>query len=680
MSNFPQILAVGLILALASGKSAWAELTIGKAVDATGRDVSGDRQTVSWRRPAPAPLVVQVSDQRGRPAPGVKVAFSAVGHQIARLDPDTATSDVRGYALCRVTPLVESQRIYIQACLPLSQIPPLTFELVSQPSNWWLISLLGVLGGLAIFLFGIRFCSRGLQKAAGARLKQMLWGLTDNRFLGLGIGILVTAIIQSSTATSIMLVSLANAGLLNLGQVLGVILGADIGTTITVQLIAFKLSDYCLALVAGGFLAMMAAGKRPWRYYPQIVFGFGLIFFGMKLTADSLLPLRSMTWFLDLFAGMEGMPLLGLAIGILLTLLVRSSAVTIGLLLTLSFQELVSLNSALPVLIGANIGTCGAALMAAWGGSREAAKVAWAHTVFKVTAGLLAFASLGPFVALVQKFGGDTARQIANAHSLFNLLAALLFLPFLRPLGGLLERTVPKMFRQQENFGPKYLDERALETPSLAIGQVAQEILRMADLVRDMLSRSYQALEKNDMALRNSLVADDDKVDLLHEAITPFVAKIAQEDLSSDQSSRGVELLYILNYIENIGDVISKSIMSQAGKKIEHLLSFSPEGLKDIEQLHRETLRTMDLAIGALASGDLDLAGQAQARKDQVLRLEKELYKKHLERLQMGLKESRETSSLHLDLLGDFERINFHASQIGAVLLGRSKPNRTEGS
>ncbi len=501
----------------------------------------------------------------------------------------------------------------------------------------------------------------------------MLWSLTGNRFLGLGIGVMVTGIIQSSTATTVMLVSLTNAGLLTLRQVLGVILGADIGTTITVQLIAFKLSDYCLVLVVGGFLAMMMAGKRPWRYYPQIVFGFGLIFYGMKLTADSFIPLKSMPWFLNLFAGMGSLPLLGVLIGVMFTLIVRSSAVTIGIMLTLAFQDLISLPAAMPIVIGANIGTCGAALMAAWGGNQESLKVAWGHTIFKVVAGTLALLFISPFVSLVQSFGGSAARQIANAHTMFNVLASLVFLPGLKPFESLLNKIVPAVAPSTKTFGPKYLDARALETPSLAIGQVAQEILRMADLVKDMLVRSFEALEKNDISLRNQLVADDDKVDLLEEAITPYVARITQEDLSGDQSSRGVELLYIVNDIENIGDVISKNIMGHAGKKIDQHLSFSEEGLMEIKSLYRETLTTLEIAIGALASGDMELAKKAQSRKDQVLLLEKELYKKHLGRLQMGYKESRETSTIHLDLLSDFERINFHASQIGAALLGRTK-------
>jgi len=650
-----------------------ADLRISKAVDALGNDVSGDLQAVTVNKPAGHPLVVQVNDAKGRPVSGAKVVFSPVGEGTTEISPDTAFTDTKGNAIGRVVSRKELQTIYLQAHLASDPKKAVTFTLNSYQSHWWLISFLGAIGGLVFFLFGIRFCSRGLQKAAGTKLKQMLWNLTDNRLMGLGVGVLVTAIIQSSTATTVMLVSLTNAGLISLSQVLGVILGADIGTTITVQLIAFKLSDYCLALVVGGFLAMMAAGKKPWRYYPQIVFGFGLIFYGMKLTADSLLPLKSMPWFLNLFAGMGNLPLLGLLIGVTFTLLVRSSAVTIGIMLTLAFQDLISLPAAMPIIIGANIGTCGAALMAAWGGNQESAKVAWGHTIFKVAAGIAAMLLITPFAALVQKFGGSTARQIANAHTIFNVLASLLFLPLLGTFEKFLNRTIPVVAPRQKTFGPKYLDDRALETPSLAIGQVAQEILRMADLVKDMLIRSYQVLEKNDISLRNQLVADDDRVDLLEEAITPYVARITQEDLSGDQSSRGVELLYIVNDIENIGDVISKNIMGHAGKKIEQHLAFSEDGLKEIKLLHRETLNTLEMAIGALASGDLALAQKAHNRKDQVLSLEKELYKKHLERLQMGFKESRETSTMHLDLLSDFERINFHASQIGAALMGRAK-------
>ena len=294
MIRFSKILLLWLAASIGAFPLWGADYHVSKAVDALGNDVSGDRQAVTIGKTAGHPLVVQITDSIGNPVAGAKVVFIPVGESTAEVDPDTAVSDIKGNAICRVIPIKELQTIYIRAETVVDPNTAVTLSLISYQKHWWLISFLGAIGGLVFFLFGIRFSSRGLQKAAGTKLKQMLWSLTDNRLKGLGVGILVTGIVQSSTATTVMLVSLTNAGLISLRQVLGVILGADIGTTITVQLIAFKLSDYCLVLVVGGFLAMMMAGKRPWRYYPQIVFGFGLIFYGMKLTADSFIPLKSM--------------------------------------------------------------------------------------------------------------------------------------------------------------------------------------------------------------------------------------------------------------------------------------------------------------------------------------------------------------------------------------------------
>ncbi|MDP2806960.1 MAG: Na/Pi cotransporter family protein, partial [bacterium] len=510
------------------------------------------------------------------------------------------------------------QPVYVNAWLAASPEQRVTFTLHSFLPHWWLFAFLGSLGGVALFLFGLRFSSRGLQKAAGVKLKQMLWSLTDNSLMGMGVGALVTVIIQSSTAATVMLVSLTNAGLIGLRQALGVILGADIGTTVTVQLIAFKLSDYSLILVALGFLLMTIAGKRAWRYYPQIIFGAGLIFFGLKLTSEAIAPLKVLPWFTQMFLHLDGRPLLGILIGTAFTLLVHSSAATIGILLTLAFQGLIPLPAAIPVIIGANIGTCGSALIAAWGQTKEAVLVAWGHTIFKVGAGLLALILINPFTALVVRMGGEPARQIANAHTLFNLAAALIFLPFLAPYEKLLRKIVPEQLDRQKTFGPKYLDERVLETPSLAIGQVSQEILRMADIVKDMLGRSMEALEKNDAQLQQQLVDDDDKVDLLEEAITPYVAKIAQQELSGEQSNRGIKLLYVVNDLEHIGDVISKNIMGHVRKKIDGQLAFSQEGLCDLREIHRQTMITLDLAIGAFAANDAGLARQALERKDSV--------------------------------------------------------------
>lgn len=662
-----RMLLLPVVLILAG--PAFSQVILKKASDPLGQDVSGDQQVVVVGQEASHPLVVQVTNSKGKPLPGVKVLFDVAGGRAASLDISQSMTDVQGYARCRATSKTGPQPVYVNAWLAANPAQKVTFTLNSFLPHWWLFALLGSLGGVALFLFGLRFSSRGLQKAAGVKLKQMLWSLTDNSLMGMGVGALVTVIIQSSTATTVMLVSLTNAGLIGLRQVLGVILGADIGTTVTVQLIAFKLSDYSLILVALGFLLMAIAGKRPWRYYPQIMFGAGLIFFGLKLTSEAIAPLKAMPWFTQMFLSLNGHPLLGVLIGTAFTLMVHSSAATIGILLTLAFQGLIPLPTAIPVIIGANIGTCGSALIAAWGQTKEAVLVAWGHTIFKVGAGLLAFILINPFTALVIKMGGEPARQIANAHTLFNLAAALIFLPFLVPYEKLLRKIVPEQLDRQKAFGPKYLDERVLETPSLAIGQVSQEILRMSHIVKDMLARCMEALEKNDTQLQQQLVDEDDKVDLLEEAITPYVAKIAQQELSGDQSDRGIKLLYVVNDLEHIGDVISKNIMGHVQKKIDGQLAFSPEGLNDLREIHRQTMSTLDLAIGAFAANDAGLARQALERKDMVYALEREMYKKHLDRLQKGLKESQETSTIHLDLLSDFERINFNASQIGASIL-----------
>jgi phosphate:Na+ symporter len=658
-----------LAAVLTMAGQACSQMTLKKASDPLGQDVSGDQQVVVAGREASKPLVVQVTNSKGKPLAGVKVLFEVAGGKAARLDSARSQTDVQGYARCRPTSKAGPQPVYVNAWLAAAPEQKVTFTLHSFLPHWWLFALLGSLGGVALFLFGLRFSSRGLQKAAGVKLKQMLWSLTDNSLMGMGVGALVTVIIQSSTATTVMLVSLTNAGLIGLRQVLGVILGADIGTTVTVQLIAFKLSDYSLILVALGFLLMTIAGKRPWRYYPQIMFGAGLIFFGLKLTSEAIAPLKVLPWFTQIFLHLDGRPLLGILIGTAFTLLVHSSAATIGILLTLAFQGLIPLPSAIPVIIGANIGTCGSALIAAWGQTKEAVLVAWGHAIFKVGAGLLAFILINPFTAVVVRMGGEPARQIANAHTLFNLAAALIFLPFLVPYEKLLRRLVPDQLDRQKAFGPKYLDERVLETPSLAIGQVSQEILRMAHIVKEMLARSMEALEKNDTQLQQQLVADDDKVDLLEEAITPYVAKIAQQELSGEQSDRGIKLLYVVNDLEHIGDVISKNIMSHVQKKIDGQLAFSQEGLSELREIHRQTMTTLDIAIGAFAANDPGLARQALERKDTVYAMEREFYKKHLDRLQKGLKESQETSTIHLDLLSDFERINFNASQMGASIL-----------
>lgn len=536
-----------------------------------------------------------------------------------------------------------------------------------------IFALFGLLGGLSLFLFGMKLGSRGLQKAAGGKLRLVLSSLTRNRFVGLMVGVIVTIITQSSSATTVMLVSFADAGLLALTQTLGVILGADIGTTFTVQLIAFKIFDLAFLILTVGFL--MSVGRRQGKRQDigQIVIGFGLIFLGMKVMSEAVAPWADGGQASTFLASGRYSPWLGVLIGAVVSGLIHSGA-TIGLTISLAFQSIISLEAAIPLILGANIGTCTAALLASRGTSLEARRVAWAHTLFKICGVLLLLPFVEPFGQLIAETSSSLPRQVANAHALFNIAMALVFLPVLPFFGRLVGLLVKEGEPTGEVFGPRNLDEKVLDTPALALGQATREIVRMADRVYLMLDRTPEVLEKNDAKLRDSIIEEDDRVDLLYENITRYLTRISQEALGAEESARATSLLFVAVEIEHVGDIVSKALMAYATKKIDAGFRFSAEGSAEIRQFHERVLAQLQMAIDAFVTWDKKLAARINQSKPEIDALERKLHDSHIQRLQRGLPESLETSTVHLDLISDLRRVNFHTTNIARAVLGSMKP------
>lgn len=648
-------------------------LFLSKATDALGREISGDGQIGAVGDKLQ--LVVSVTDEKGEPVKDALVRFLIVGEprenlisgSRAKPSPEEGFSDSHGWVRSRITLGGEPGCYYLVASSPRAE-GELRFSLFAQNRHWKLLLFFGLVGGLAMFLFGLNFGSRALTRIGGNKLREFIWNLTGNPILGVLVGVFITMLTQSSSATTVMLVGFANAGLMSLGQSLGVILGADIGTTITVQLIAFKLSQYSIAIVALGFLIFTAARSRSWHYAGRVIFGFGLIFYGMKVMSDAVSPLRSSQVFTSLIGQIGENPLLGVIAAALFTAAVQSSAATIGILLMLSFQGLIDLHSAIPLILGANIGTCVTAILGSLGGSSEAKRVALAHLLFKGLVVIFLLPFLGDFSRLVAHSANSLTRQIANAHTILNCAAALLFLPLLKPYGKLVNYLVKE--REKPGLKAIYLDPRVLDSPALALGQASREVLRMADITYSMLKGTMDVFKSNDEELMKTLVSEDDRVDTLEEEITSYLTKLSQEELTAADSQKAVSLLYAVDELEHIGDLVSKNLMGYARKKTKQGFSFSDEGMREMEEFHQEVLKTFQMAMDALATSNRSLAEQVVKRRGLINQLLKDMHNAHLDRLRRGLKESIETSAIHLDLMSDLERANFHATNIGYAILG----------
>ncbi len=516
---------------------------------------------------------------------------------------------------------------------------------------------LNLFGGVLLLLYGIKLVNDGLQNAAGPRIRTLLRSLTSSRLAAVGAGAFITGLIQSSSATSVMLVGFVSAGLMSFRQTLAVILGADIGATLTVQLIAFHVTDYAVLLVGIGLAFSLFARRQHLKTIGQGLLGFGFVFLAIRIMSDALTPLQQNALFKDVMVALVGSPFTGILLSAAFTGLIHSSAATIGIALALAVNGLIPLEGAVHIVLGANIGTCSTALMASFRAPAEARRVAWAHVIFKVAGVGLLLGVLPLFEQLVRSSGSDVARQIANAHTLFNMLIALVFLPFLGLFAKFLVRLVPES-PEEKKFGPKYLDEHVLKTPSLALSQATREVLRESDIVKEMLIDSMKIFQVEDQAVIVSVRDKDNLVDVLDRQIRLYRTRLSSTRLTEFQGRRAVALLEASRDLESIGDIIDRNLIPLALKRITKGLMFSEEGMREITAYHGKLVENFDMAVSAFAGQDRDLAHRVLRNKEELESLERDLTQAHLDRLRKGLRESIDTSHIHLDAIGNLARIN----------------------
>jgi phosphate:Na+ symporter len=516
---------------------------------------------------------------------------------------------------------------------------------------------ISLFGGILLLLYGIQLLNDGLQNAAGSRIRSLLRSLTSNRLAAVGGGAFITGLIQSSSATSVMLVGFVSAGLMTFRQTLGVILGADIGATLTVQLIAFHLYDYALLLIGIGLLFVFFPKRTNLQGIGRGVLGFGFVFLSIKIMTEALTPLQGNDLFRQVFALFSAAPFFGIVFSAGITALIHSSAATMGIALALAQSGLISLHAAVYIILGANIGTCATAYIASLRSPAEARRVAWAHILFKVFGVILLLPFLAVFERLVQLTDADTARQIANAHTLFNAIMAVVFLPFIGLFARLIVKLIPER-AEEKKFGPLYLDDHVIGTPALALGQASRETLRQSDIVREMLLDSLRTFQSDDQSLISSIKEKDNLIDLLDRQIRLYITRLSTSPLTESQTRRAMTVLETARNLESMGDIIDRNIMPLAMKRITKGMTFTPEGMNEIASFHKRVLINFDMALSAFAGNDRDLADRVLRNKEDLGVLERELVQAHLDRLRKGLRESIETSHVHLDLIANLARIN----------------------
>jgi len=498
-----------------------------------------------------------------------------------------------------------------------------------QDINWWNMGMT-LLGGLAVFLYGMEQMADALKKVAGDSMKQILARLTNSRVMGLITGAFVTAVIQSSSVTTVMLVGFVTAGLMSLSQAIGVILGADIGTTITAQIVAFKVTKYALLLVAVGFGLIFTAKQDQIKQYGHLIMGLGMIFFGMGIMSEGMHPLRSYEPFIALMKNVSN-PVVGIMAATLFTAFVQSSSATMGVVIALALQGLITLEAGIALALGANIGTCATAGLATIGKPREAVRVAVAHVTFKIVGVALIVPFIPYFAELVRdispaaaaglvgmdKLAAETPRQIANAHTIFNVGIAVLFLPMASLFARFCEWVVPDkpLVEEEALVRPRYLNDELIKTPALALDRVRHEIGNMGEYVNHMLAKSMPAFLVGNRDRVKEISEIDDKVDALYSEIVAYLGKISRMPLMDAQAREVTNLLSAAHDLESIGDIIETDTLDLAEQCIANDVRISDATRKILGDLHATIAGIVERALSSVAQNDAEVARNVIALK-----------------------------------------------------------------
>lgn len=533
----------------------------------------------------------------------------------------------------------------------------------------WGVILTQLGGGLALFLYGMRQMTESLKTVAGDGMKKLLARLTTNRFTAAFAGAVVTAVIQSSSVTTVLVVGFISAGLLQFGQSVGVILGANVGTTLTAQIIAFQVYKYGLLLIAAGFFTEILARRERVRQWGIAAMGLGLVFFGLELMSIATGPFREWPPFIDLMQNISN-PAASVAIGAIFTAIVQSSSATTGIVIVLASQGLVSLDAGIGMIFGANIGTCVTAFASAFGRPREALQAAWAHLVFNVAGVLLWVFFIGPFADLVralspvsvglaglEQAAADTPRQIANAHTLFNFANLFIFIWLTGPLARLIQWIVP-IAPSPAGARPKYLDDYYLAQPSLALDLVRRELTYLGELIESMIAHSLEVTLRGTEREATALSQLDDEVDAVYEDIIRYLGRLSQKDLVTPQPQQLYDFIGIANYLENIGDAIDKDLLTVAAKRRRNSIVISRQTQEKLRALEQEVRRSFDMVLAAIETGDHDVAMEVLESKSAVVALAEDASNYIAERLVAEEPHRLETFHVETDIVEIYRRLN----------------------
>lgn len=513
--------------------------------------------------------------------------------------------------------------------------------------------LFGLFGGLALFIYGMNMMSECLQKAAGERMKSILGMLTKNPILGVLAGAMTTAVLQSSSATTVMAIGFVSAGLMSLPQAISIIIGANIGTTMTAQIIAFKISDYIYLLIFLGFIIAFIAKKQKTKNIGQTIFAFGLLFLGIETMGSVMKPLAGSRIFISMIEKVTDIPILGVLVGTLMTLIVQSSSATIAVLQNFAMQtgpdgvtSVIGLTGAIPILLGDNIGTTITALLASIGQSRDAKRTAAAHCIFNLSGSFLFIWFAEPFadfIRLISPVGPEAlviSRQIANAHTCFNIAMTLIWTPLIPVMVKIVMKLVPdareKISEKTDAGIPRYLDFRLVEQPAAALELVAKEVIHYSELVSGLINDTSKAVREENRELLSHVTAKSDAASKVNEQINDYLTGMFTAGvLTEEQTNQTAGIMYMLCDVDRIA-FLCRNIAESVSEKKENKYQYSKEAMKELEKSLKAIGEMYNIAIEVMKTGDEDCIRKIRKKKDKVLDLDMDIRKAHMKRVSKG--------------------------------------------
>jgi phosphate:Na+ symporter len=530
--------------------------------------------------------------------------------------------------------------------------------------------LLDLMGGVALLLWGLHMVRSGILRAFGPELRRFLAGALNNRFSAFVAGIVMTALLQSSTATALITSSFTAEGLVGLVPALAIMLGANVGTTLIVQILSFNLAAVTPVLFILGLVAFRSGARSRIKDVGRVSIGLGLMLLALHILLDTLTPAENAPGVRVFMNAITGDPVLCIVIGAVVTWVAHSSVASVLLIMSLAYAHFISPSAALALVLGANLGS---AINPVFEGAHRdnpaSYRLPLGNLVNRLIGVMLVAPFLRPIADISQSWQPDLAKMTAGFHIAFNVATAIIFIGMLDALAALLKKLLPDRLREADPSRPRYLDESALETPSLALADAARETLHMGDLVQVMLRKVMAAVMTNDRTLVDEVSRMDNSVDNLDEAIKLYVTKLTRGSLDEREGQRAMEIISFAINLEHMGDIIDKNLSELATKKIKRRFQFSAEGAEELSAFHKRTMDSLRIAFGVFMSGDVNEARKLIAEKALLRNAELAATERHLDRLREGRPETIETTSLHLDVLRDLRRIHSHICSVAYPVL-----------